>query len=187
MGRPTWSTVVMAILNREGRGLKHEELLREVEASPVYPQLPQLGRNLYGTVERLKLRGDLKKHMGLLYSVKVLKDLQARGIPLPNKEGRRPFRKSGTFVVAILKDHPEGLPPEELAARIAAMPGAPFKVKGDPRTIYEILEGLEKRKLVVEERGIYRLPEKAKGKSRARRPAPQIATQPSSPDATRQH
>jgi hypothetical protein len=181
-GKPTWTSVIMHILNSEGRGLTYDELQVMVEAHPLLPQLPTNFRNFYGAVERAKKRKELIKHEGRMFSATVFEDLKRRGA-LPTQKVKRATGSKPTrnFVMQVLKDAPEGLTREEIRARILTMPDAPRRVRAKAIVITWTVEDLAQRGVLETDGKVYRpkdgakwsrTSKKAKGKTISGRPAP---------------
>lgn len=157
--RVYWGEAIMNILESSGKGLPHKELLAMVKSS--FPELPSSNgeKGFYNAIAKLDAHNRIVKHGGLLYSAKLVKEMNDRGEGLPESGFRPRAGGSGEIVLAILRDHKDGLTGPQLKEMASAVPDAPRSLRDHGQYIYNILATLIGSGAVVKESGIYRLNE----------------------------
>lgn len=159
-GRLTWIGELLRVLEAASRGLPHQEVLAMLKQTKLGERVSAGEKGFYNAVARLEKRGQLIKNGGLLYSPKLVEQMRQRGEVLPDVslEMRRRAGGSGTVVLEVLSEHPEGLDVQALRNEVIKKPGVPASLEKHTHYIYNVVATLIGQGAVTKDaQGRYRI------------------------------
>lgn len=153
--RLTWSDEMRRVLGLQTTGISYPDLLAEISKSALGTTRSKGDKGFYQAVKRLTESGEVVKNNGLLFSKELAEEMAKKGMPLPRRVVGR--GGSGTIVLGILHDNPQGLSAPEIKEKAATHPEAPDSIRVHKHYIYNVLGNLVDDGLITRNEGKYQL------------------------------